>query len=282
MKSFKLLIFIGGVFGALFANQKPHLNPEKLLGGRFSRDTFKGINVAVVGYCPTPSILRSYNPQDTTDQYFLHLTPASVQICEHNGVRFLSLSHVYGCTVGASTIEELAYYGIKYVLAYGLAGGLGTKDLKIGDAYLIETAYPREGATKDYTDEIEIPSTESLNQTIEQIAKANDFGSLTRVKAAATDAIYREHLGTVHEYLEHKCDVANCEASHIFAVSREVGISATQCGIVSNVIALSPEECDNNLGVMMSEEKEDNTLNPMDRVNDIIKLYVENVMPTLK
>src|SRR3954452_8983366 len=95
----------------------PHLTPTKLVGRRFEKNTFQGIKVALVGYCPRPAILDKYSPRDTTDQYFIHVSPSSVQICEHNGIGFLSLVHVYGGPVSSAMVEELAYYGIEYALA---------------------------------------------------------------------------------------------------------------------------------------------------------------------
>jgi hypothetical protein len=111
----------------------------------FDRNTFSQVTVALVGYCPRPRCLDQYDPWETTNQYFIHVPPSNVQICRHNDVEFLSISHVYGGPVSSALIEELAYFRIKYVLAYGLAGGLGTKSLKMGDFYIVEKALAMEG-----------------------------------------------------------------------------------------------------------------------------------------
>ena len=66
-----------------------------------------------------------------------------MQIGSYHGEEFLSVTHVYGGPVSSALIEELAYYGITYVLAYGLAGGLGTKPLKMGD--FVEVLLPELG-----------------------------------------------------------------------------------------------------------------------------------------
>jgi hypothetical protein len=107
----------------------------------------KRLMVALVGFCPRPGTLDKYDPRNTRDQYFIHVAPASVQICRHEGMEFLSLAHVYGGPVSSSLIEELAYYGIEYALAYGLAGRLGTKNLKMGEFYLVEQALAMDGTT---------------------------------------------------------------------------------------------------------------------------------------
>src|SRR5215510_3867716 len=149
----------------------PHLTPENLVGRKFSRNTFKDVEVALVGYCPRPRSLDKYSPQNTVNQYFIHVPPANVQICHHNDVEFLSITHVYGGPVSAALIEELAYYEIKYVLAYGLAGGLGTKNLKMGDFYLVEKALVLDGTTPHYTNDKLIASDAFLNARIRELAK---------------------------------------------------------------------------------------------------------------
>ena len=60
-------------------NAEPHLTPAKLVGQRFARDTFGDTKIALVGYCPPPAVLAKYAPTPTTDQYFIHVTPDSVQ-----------------------------------------------------------------------------------------------------------------------------------------------------------------------------------------------------------
>ena len=105
----------------------PHLTPQSLVGEQFGRNAFGDITIALVGYCPPPDALRKYRPSPTDKQYFIHLSPDSVKRLAHNGMEFLSLAHVYGGPVSASTVEELVYYNFDYILAYGLAGGLGTR-----------------------------------------------------------------------------------------------------------------------------------------------------------
>lgn len=102
-----------------------HLTPRSLVGRRFAPDTFKGIRVALVGYCPPPPAFGRYARERVRDQHFIHLSLDSVRIVSHDGLRLLSLVHVYGGPVSSATVEELAYYGIDHVLAYGLAGSLG-------------------------------------------------------------------------------------------------------------------------------------------------------------
>ena len=125
----------------------PHLTPRSLVGQRFASDVFGGIKVALVGYCPPPSAIERYRPERVSDQHFIHASPDSVRILSHDGQKFLSLAHVYGGPVSSATVEELAYYGVETILAYGLAGGLGTRGLGMGDFYLVEDAFAADGTT---------------------------------------------------------------------------------------------------------------------------------------
>ena len=191
----------------------PHLTPGRLVGRMFDRNTFQGIEVALVGYCPRPRCLDQYEPRDTANQYFIHVPPSSVQICRHNGLEFLSIVHVYGGPVSSALVEELAYYGIKYILAYGLAGGLGTKGLKMGDFYLVEKALAMDGTTPHYTGDKLIPSDEFLNSRIKELAKDTSFPEIVPVQALTGDAIYREYDEELVFAMEHGCDIVNCNSS---------------------------------------------------------------------
>ena len=259
----------------------PHLTPSKLVGTRFSKDTFSTISVAIVGYCPPPSILAKYHPKTTTEQYFIHVPPSSVQICRYGDIEFLSIFHVYGGPVSSALLEELSYYGIKYVLAYGLAGGLGTKGLKMGDAYLVENALSQDGTTIHYTDEQLIASDPELNRTILNLAKTHtELSKIVCVQAVTGDAIYREYDKQLEEALAQNCDVINCDLSHLFAVSRKVGIASTECGIISDVTGNGLTEWDSTLSVMLSNENH-SANNPLECAGKIVELYVEKVIPEI-
>jgi uridine phosphorylase len=262
------------------AEDTPHLTPATLVGRRFGRDAFKGITVALVGYCPRPRKLDRYQPHNTSDQYFIHVCPASVQICSHDGTEFLSIAHVYGGPVSSALIEELAYYGIEYVLAYGLAGGLRTQHLAMGDLYLVERALVWDGTTPHYTDDKLIPSDEFLNAKIRALAEETGFPALTPVQALTGDAIYREYDQDLERARESGCDIVNCDSSHLFAVSREVGIKSTECGVISDVAQSDGDEWQSTLSVMLSSS-DTKTHDPLFLVGGIVEFYAEVLMPEI-
>ncbi len=265
---------------SLHTQTTPHLTPAKLVGERFGRDAFKGIKVALVGYCPRPAQLDAYAPRVTTDQYFIHMAPPCVEICRWGDTDFLSFVHVYGGPVSAALIEELAYYGIEYVLAYGLAGGLGTKNLRMGDYYLIDRALAADGTTPHYTNETLVASDEGLNEKILAGAAQVSFPPMTRVQALAGDALYREYEDELDAAKRAGCDIVNCDSSHLFAVSRTVGIRSTECGVLSDVAGTGGAEWSSTLAVMLAAS-DAATLNPLARTGEIVRLYVEHVMPEL-
>lgn len=266
--------------GSLPRRSTPHLTPETLVGRQFGRDTFEDVQVALVGYCPHPRRLDQYSPQDTSNQYFIHVPPASVQICRHEDVEFLSISHVYGGPVSSALIEELAYYGIKYVLAYGLAGGLGTKNLKMGDFYIVEKALALDGTTPHYTSDKIIASDPFLNSTIRELAKKTGFPEIEPVQAMTGDALYREYDEELENARQNGCDIVNCDSSHLFAASRDLGIRGTECGVITDVAGSKGEEWESKLSGMLTSDVDTNQ-DPLTLAGKLVEFYVEILLPAL-
>lgn len=279
------LILLGG--SSLFAGEtlfkdRPHLTPDKVVGKAFPRDVFKDIQLAVVGYCPPAPILQKYDPITLPDQYFFLVPSSCVQVCTHNGIKFLSISHIYGGPPSSAVVEDLAYYGIKYILAYGFAGGLGTKGVKKGDLYLVNAALARDGTTPHYTKEEVVYPDEWLNQKI--LSAALEIPSLKGIhslKIMTNDAIYQEYESDLDEGVALSCDIVNLDCSHLFAASKYVGIAAAQCGVVSNVREIIGDEKTEDLANTLVNE-DSSPENPLTRVNDIIQFYVETLLPELQ
>lgn len=258
----------------------PHLTPTRLIGRRFASSTFAGITVALVGYCPRPSVLDRYQPRDTSEQYFIHVPPASVQICSHAGIPFLSIVHVYGGPVSAALIEELAYYGVTDVLAYGLAGGLGVAGQQLGDYYLVERALVADGTSPHYTAEPVVASDPALNALITAQARAAGLPALHPVQALTDDAIYREYDDELAAARARGCAIVNCDSAHLFAVSQAVGIRSTECGVLTEVARPDGAEWDSSLAVMLTAS-ESGVPDPLTQVGRIVALYAETVLPAL-
>ncbi|MEZ4671231.1 MAG: hypothetical protein R3E39_25280 [Anaerolineae bacterium] len=266
-------------------NSVPHLTPSSLVGQRFARDTFSDIKIALVAYCPPPSSLQRYNPISTTDQYFIHVSPDSVKRLSHNGIHFLSLVHVYGGPVSATTVEELAYYGIEYILAYGLAGGLGTKNLKMGSYYLVERALVADGTTRHYTDEPVVSADRPLTAAILDLWSRSHQQTLSSVQAITGDALYREDNAFLDAARAKGCDIVNLDTSHLYAVSQvnseQKIIKSIECGVISDVTGGERDEgWDNTLAVMLAAEDADG-FNPLAMTGKIVEFYIEKLAPAL-
>jgi uridine phosphorylase len=263
----------------------PHLTPAKLVGQRFPRDTFGDTKIALVAYCPPPSALANYNPVPTTDQYFIHVTPDSVKRLSYKGMNFLSLVHVYGGPVSATTIEELAYYGFDTILAYGLAGGLGTRNLKMGDFYLVEKALAVDGTTRHYTSEPIVHADASLIGAIHDGWKQTDLTPIHGVQAITGDTLYREDDAFLEVARAQGCDIVNLDSSHLYAVSQVNNenrqMKTVECGVISDVTGRSSsEEWDSTLSVMLSAEGGAG-LNPLEMTGRIVEFYIERLAPRL-
>ena len=264
---------------------QPHLTPSKLVGQRFPRNTFGDIKIALVAYCPPPRILGNYNPVSTSDQYFIHVSPDSVKKLSYNGINFLSLVHVYGGPVSATTIEELAYYDFDTILAYGLAGGLGTKNLKMGDFYLVDTALVADGTTRHYTKEPVVSADSTLKTTILDSWQQTALTPLHPVQAYTGDSLYREDQSMLDSARAQGCDIINLDSSHLYAVSQinsdNKRLKTVECGVISDVTGTNPDqEWDSNLSVMLSSESS-TALNPLELTGKIVEFYIEQLAPIL-
>ena len=255
-----------------------HLTPKSLVGERFGPDVFGDVSIALIGYCPPPQAIDEYAPERVADQHFIHVSPDSVRILSHGGRRFLSLAHVYGGPVSSATVEELAYYGIDTILAYGLAGGLGTKNLAMGDFYRVDTAYAFDGTTPHYSGDKIVSADAGLRTTI-----AGLWPGMTGVQAGTGDAIYRESDALLDSYRVAGCDIVNLDSAHLFAASlaNSAGrnIRTIQCGVLSDIVS-GTAQSESTLGAMLSTTGATG-LNPLERTGDIVRFYIETLAPRL-
>lgn len=263
----------------------PHLTPRTLVGRQFAPDAFGDIRVALIGYCPPPAVLGKYHPIATTRQYFIHVAPGSVKRISHDDIEMLSLAHVYGGPVSAATVEELAYYGIDVILAYGLAGGLGTRGLEMGDFYVVESAFVADGTTPHYTGEPVVTADETLHATIGTLAAGRGaIAGIRPVRAITGDAIYREDSRFLEVAIRGDCDIVNCDSSHLFAAARSNAenrrLAAVQCGVISDLIAGADDAGSRSkLSEMLPSPHDEGPI--LARVGNIVEFYVETVVPAL-
>lgn len=258
-----------------------HLTPQTLVGRRFGPDTFDGIRIALMGFCPPPAAFGRYPRDRTRDQHFIHLAPESVRIVTHGGLPVLSLSHVYGGPVASATVEELAWYGIEHVLAYGLAGGLGVgaatgETLGMGAFYLVEDALAQDGTTPHYSEASVIPADPGLVQQVRAAWTGPD--PILPVRAATNDAIYRESDAMLDRFRAGGCHVVNLDSAHLYAASlvNSAGrrLRTVQCGVVSDVVDRDGSS-QSALAEMLG--KGATVVNPLDKTGEIVRFYIETL-----
>jgi hypothetical protein len=72
----------------------------------------------------------------------------------------------------------------------------------------------------------------------------------------------------------------NCDSSHLFAVSRDLSIRSTECGVLSDVAQGSSEEWESTLAGMLSVDDKASQ-DPMSLAGKIVEFYVEILLPEL-
>lgn len=188
--------------------------------------------------------------------------------------------------MASATVEELAYYGIQYILAYGLAGGLGSAGLTMGSYYIVKDAYVADGTTPHYTKNPTVQPDEELKEQIIDLWKGTQPHALESVSAATGDTIYREDDEMLAQFRDAGCDIVNLDSAHLYAVSRINSegrkIRTIQCGVVSDVIG-NPAggESDSTLSEMLSK-RSSGGLNPLERTGDLLTFYIEELAPKLQ
>ncbi len=267
-----------------------HLTPRSLVGRRFAPDTFGGTRVALVGYCPPPPALGRYARERVRDQHFIHVSPDSVRIVSHGGVRLLSLAHVYGGPVSSATVEELAYYGLDHVLAYGLAGGLGVGSLTtggvgslgMGSTYVVTSALVADGTTPHYVAAPVVAADPDLLRLTQELWAATRPEPLHPVQAATGDAIYREDDAMLDGFRAQGCHVVNLDSAHLYAAAVVNGegrrLRAVQCGVVSDVVHEGGRS-ESTLATMLEAGAPGPT--PLDQTGEIVRFFVEELAPRL-
>jgi purine-nucleoside phosphorylase len=179
----------------------------------------------------------------------------------------------------------LAYYDFDYILAYGLAGGLGTKDLRMGDFYLVDRALVADGTTPHYTEDPIVYSDRDLKAKILELCQGTRLEKICPVQAVTGDAIYREDGEFLTSAREKGCDIVNLDSSHLFAVSKfnsdEKIIKTIECGVISDVTGGSTNHGWESLLSVILSSQGSGGLNPLELTSKIVEFYIERLAPVL-
>lgn len=149
----------------------------------------------------------------------------------------------------------------------------------MGNYYLVESALAWDGTTPHYTLEKRIFCDPGLKTAILE-ASPDSLPGMQPVQAVTGDAIYREYDPELQAAREQGCDIINCDSSHLYAVSRAVGLLSVECGVISDVTRRPGEKWDSDLSKMLTGGKAQAS-DPMDRVGNILRFYVEELLALL-
>jgi len=195
----------------------PHLTPEKLLHTITFPAHWKEAKIAFVCFTPFPNGFKKYVIETAVERYFLHSPNDEVKLCKFEELSFIVISEVYGFPVGATTVEELVYYGIEQIIGIGYVGAFNgapigqsiigkntLSDLPIAKHYGVnefERVYPTNNIYKNLKNAIKIEN-----------KKWGDYSIWT------SNSLYRETSSLVKKIKEANCDVVNMDALSIYSV----------------------------------------------------------------
>ena len=145
---------------------------------------------------------------------------------------------------------------------------------------MVEKALALDGTTPHYTTEKVIAADEFLSFKIKELGGRTGLPGLTPVQAMTADAIYREYDEDLNAAKEDGCDIVNCDSSHLYAVSRDVGLHSIECGVISDVALGGGEGWQSTLAVMLSADAQA-AHDPLTLVGQIVEFYVEVLLPEL-
>ncbi len=218
---------------------QPIITPIKLLATARGKDSLppevEECSLAIIAFCPFNEMKRKLSAQPLPESLFSHIDRSHQFIGQIEGIKILALDNVYGGPLAATVVEELAHYGIKKIIGYGFAGSL-TLNIPIGQIVLPDEAFISDGTSREYLTEAEVvyPDQELIHIFFKCAKKRNV--TLRKAKVWTTDAIYREYPEKVRRWSNMGVEVINMDTSHLYAVSKVVGISAIYTCIISDCI----------------------------------------------
>lgn len=140
---------------------------------------------------------------------------------------------IWGGPQAAIIVEELAFYGIKYIIGYGAAGSLDD-EFKRGDQIFASFAFPTDGTSKIY----KCGHLEPDNIYIDFIKLVEKKLSckIKEIKIATIDALYRETEDYILSLKKDGAQAINMETSPFYSSSIICGIKSIWIGHISDCL----------------------------------------------
>lgn len=254
-----------------------HLTPKKLLKNNIFPGKWKEAKTAFVCFTPFPNGFKKYVIESAKERYFLHSPNSEVKLCEFEGISFIVISEVYGFSVGATTVEELVYYGIDRIIGIGYVGAFN--GAQIGESIIARNTLSDLPIAKHYgVNELELAyPTSRLYQYLKMLIK-NDTKKWGDYSVWTSNSLYRETSTLVEKIKEVNCDVVNMDTLSIYSVGtlcneeNEKDIEFIYVGTVTDSANNKGEEnWDSDLLEAVKREKK----HPHDH---LVKFMVEDVL----
>lgn len=201
---------------------QPLVTPQKIFPDKnYLRDY--GCKIAFIFFRPEYIIIE----EQYHSRILVHVPPSNMKISSCDKIKYVVISEVYGGPVTATTMEELAYYGIETVIGFGYVGSFNF-DLSIGDNIIVSSALSEKGTTPHYSSaKFAFPC-----PFYYELLK-DEFKS---VISWTTNVLYREYTKDIEKVLLEGCSVVNMETSHFYACAEKLGIKAIYFATVSDFL----------------------------------------------
>lgn len=255
-----------------------HITPKTLLGSVTFPPEWAAAKVAFVCFTPFPNGFKPYVKQIAQERYFLHSPNTEVRLCQFEDIPFLVISEVYGFAVGATTVEELVHYGIRYIIAVGYVGAFN--GAPVGQPFVATEAMSDLPLAAHYGIDafVRCKPTEDLYNLVKSCITDKKWGQYV---VWAGNSIYRESQQIIQQMKEQGCEVVNMDTLSIYAVTpicandAQRDVSCIYVGTVTDSMGDKTKEWSSDLIEAVKRE----TVHPHD---ELIKFMVEIVLPRLK
>jgi purine-nucleoside phosphorylase len=145
---------------------------------------------------------------------------------------------LWGGPQTAILVEELACFGVRVVVGFGVAGSI-VPELAKGTQIVAIAGTVTDGTSRAYTDLAEVPADRELSSLLAGVAESLNF-AVVPVTIATVDALYRETADDVRRWCGGGAVAINMETAPLYAASAACGIKSVWLGHVSDSLA-SPQ-----------------------------------------
>lgn len=256
--------------------EKPHLTPSELFGAVKLPEEWASAKIAIICFTPYPTGFDPYVIATSSQRYFLHSPTSEVRLCKYYSTSFIVISEVYGFAVGATTVEELVHYGIKYIIGLGYIGAFN--GAPVGSRFIAEGTISDLPIAVHYgVKEFKLSKpTENLQALLKKII-TKDTRKWGHNIVWNSNSLYRESDKTVDLMKGKGCEVVNMDTLSVFAAThicnKELSspIECVYVGTVTDSSGDKNEDWDSNLNEAVTGSSNEHH-------NNLVTFIVENIL----